>query len=290
MIADSAAPNERGLAFGFHRAMDHAGAVVGPLIAYVVLSLIAANREEPTAENYKTLFLLAAIPALFSVLVAIFAVRETGHAARAAANADSDATRPAPPRLTLRGFDSNFKRFLVILALFTLSNSTDAFLLLRAQQAGVSAALIPLLWAALHVSKVASSIFGGDLSDKLGRKTMIVAGWALYAAVYFAFAFISTPVEAWIIFLVYGVYFGLTEGTEKALVADLVRPEQRGTAYGLYNLAFSISVLPASLLMGWLWDWRGAPTAFAVSAAVGLTSAILLAFAVRPGEMETGKV
>ncbi|HEV7893714.1 MAG TPA: MFS transporter [Pyrinomonadaceae bacterium] len=289
MIADSAAPNERGLAFGFHRAMDHAGAVVGPLIAYAVLSVIAANNEAPTAENYKTLFLLAAIPALFSVLVAIFAVRETGHAARTPA-ADSDAPRPAPPRLTLRGFDSNFKRFLVILALFTLSNSTDAFLLLRAQQAGVSAALIPLLWAALHVSKVASSILGGDLSDKLGRKTMIVAGWALYAAVYFAFAFISTPVEAWIIFLVYGVYFGLTEGTEKALVADLVRPEQRGTAYGLYNLAFSISVLPASLLMGWLWDWRGAPTAFAVSAAVGLTSAILLAFTVRPGKMETGKV
>jgi MFS family permease len=290
MIADSAAPNERGLAFGFHRAMDHAGAVIGPLIAYAVLSLIAVNRQEPTAENYKTLFLLAAIPALVSVLVAIFAVRETGHAARAAANGDSDAPRPAPPRLTLRGFDSNFKRFLVILALFTLSNSTDAFLLLRAQQAGVSAALIPLLWAALHVSKVASSILGGDLSDKLGRKTMIVAGWALYAAVYFAFAFISTPFEAWIIFLVYGVYFGLTEGTEKALVADLVRPEQRGTAYGLYNLAFSISVLPASLLMGWLWDWRGAPTAFAVSAAVGLTSALLLAFAVRPGETETSKV
>lgn len=280
MIADSAAPNERGLAFGFHRAMDHAGAVVGPLIAYAVLSLIAANREAPTAENYKTLFLLAAIPALISVLVAIFVVRETGHAARPT-NAGSGATRPAPPRLTLRGFDSNFKRFLVILALFTLSNSSDAFLILRAQQAGVSVALIPLLWAALHASKVASSILGGDLSDRLGRKTMIVAGWVLYAAVYLAFSSISTPLEAWLLFLVYGVYFGLTEGTEKALVADLVRPEQRGTAYGLYNLAFSITVLPASLLMGWLWDWRGAPTAFAVSAALGLTSALLLTLTVK---------
>lgn len=280
MIADSAAPNERGLAFGFHRAMDHAGAVVGPLIAYVVLSLIAANREAPTTENYKTLFLLAAIPALIAVLVAIFAVRETGRAARPT-NADSAAPRPAPPRLTLRGFDSNFKRFLVILALFTLSNSSDAFLILRAQQAGVSVALIPLLWAALHASKVASSILGGDLSDRLGRKTMIVAGWVLYAAVYLAFSSISTPAEAWVLFLVYGVYFGLTEGTEKALVADLVSPEQRGTAYGLYNLAFSITVLPASLLMGWLWDWRGAPTAFAVSATIGLTSAFLLALTVK---------
>jgi MFS family permease len=278
MIADSAAPTERGLAFGFHRAMDHAGAVIGPLIAYAVLSLIATNRQEPTAENYKTLFLLAAIPALVAVLVAIFAVRETGHAVR---SAGETAPRPSPPRLTLRGFDSNFKRFLVALALFTLSNSSDAFLILRAQQAGVSVALVPLLWAALHVSKVASSVLGGDLSDRLGRKTMIVAGWVLYAAVYLAFSSVSTPGEAWILFLVYGVYFGLTEGTEKALVADLVRPEQRGTAYGLYNLAFSVTVFPASLLMGWLWDWRGAPTAFAVNAAIGLTAAFLLALTVK---------
>jgi MFS family permease len=278
MIADSALPNERGLAFGFHRAMDHAGAVIGPLIAYFVLSLIATNRQAPTAENYKTLFLLAAIPALFAVLVAIFSVRETGHAVRAA---DDTAPRPAPPRLTLRGFDSNFKRFLVILALFTLSNSSDAFLLLRAQQAGVSAALIPLLWAALHVSKVASSILGGDLSDKLGRKTMIVSGWALYAAVYLAFAFVSSATEAWILFLVYGVYFGLTEGTEKALVADLVRPEQRGTAYGLYNLAFSVTVFPASYLMGKLLDLYGPFTAFTVSALIGSAATLLLALTVK---------
>jgi MFS family permease len=280
MIADAAAPTERGLAFGFHRAMDHAGAVIGPLIAYAVLSYLTAGRGLPTAENYKTLFLLAAVPALFAVLVAIFAVRESGHAARPASA--TDATPPAKPRFTLRGFDSNFKRFLVIIALFTLSNSSDAFLLLRAQQAGVGAALIPLLWAALHVSKVVSSVLGGDLSDRLGRKTMIVTGWALYAAVYLAFAFVSSATEAWILFLVYGLYFGLTEGTEKALVADLVRPEQRGTAYGLYNLAFSITVLPASLLMGGIWDWRGAPTAFATSAAVGSTAALLLAFTVSP--------
>jgi MFS family permease len=280
MIADAAAPEERGLAFGFHRAMDHAGAVIGPLIAYAVLSYLTAGRGLPTAENYKTLFLLAAVPALFAVLVAIVAVRESGHAARPASA--TDAPRPAKPRFTLRGFDSNFKRFLVIIALFTLSNSSDAFLLLRAQQAGVGAALIPLLWAALHVSKVVSSVLGGDLSDRLGRKTMIVTGWALYAAVYLAFAFVSSATEAWILFLIYGLYFGLTEGTEKALVADLVRPDQRGTAYGLYNLAFSITVLPASLLMGGLWDWRGAPTAFATSAAVGSAAALLLAFTVSP--------
>jgi MFS family permease len=294
MIADAAAPEERGLAFGFQRAMDHAGAVIGPLIAYAVLSLIAANREAPTAENYKTLFLLASIPALFAMLVAIFAVRESGYAARgntASGNATSglavEASPASKPHLTLRGFDSNFKRFLVIVALFTLSNSSDAFLLLRAQQAGVSAALIPLLWAALHVSKVVSSVLGGDLSDRLGRKTMIVAGWALYAAVYLAFAFVSSATEAWILFLIYGIYFGLTEGTEKALVTDLVRPNQRGTAFGLYNLAFSITVLPASLLMGWLWDWRGAPTAFITSAVVGSTATLLLALTVSPSAKST---
>jgi MFS family permease len=275
LIADSARPAERGLAFGFHRAMDHAGAVVGPLVGYLILSLIASNAAAPTAGDYRTLFLLASVPALMAVLVAAFFVREARRDERAAA--------PPPARLSLRGFDSNFKRFLVILALFTLSNSSDAFLLLRAQQAGVTAAAIPLLWAALHVSKVASSLVGGDLSDRLGRKTLIVSGWLLYAAVYTGFAFVSSAAGAWTLFLIYGIYFGLVEGTEKALVADLVRPEQRGTAYGLYNLAFSVSVFPASLLMGALWHWRGPRAAFAASALVGSAAAGLLALTVRAG-------
>ncbi|HYH84939.1 MAG TPA: MFS transporter, partial [Pyrinomonadaceae bacterium] len=188
-------------------------------------------------------------------------------------------------RLTLKGFDGNFKWFLVLVALFTLSNSTDAFLIRRAQMAGVSLGQgTLLLWAALHLSKVASSLVGGHLSDKLGRKTLIVSGWLLYAAVYLCFAYVSTPAGAWTLFLVYGIYFGLAEGAEKALVADLVLPEQRGTAYGLYNLAFGITVLPASLLMGALWDWRGPATAFVVSAAIGTTAALLLALTVRPGK------
>jgi MFS family permease len=289
MIADAAAPEERGIAFGFHRAMDHAGAVVGPLLGFVILSFIAAGRAEPLASDYATLFLLASIPAAAAVLVAAFMVREpprpvtaapTAPAAPAAVNAPPAPTI-APPRLSLRGFDSNFKRFLLVLALFTLSNSSDAFLLLRAEQAGVSATFIPLLWAALHVMKVGSSLVGGDLSDRLGRKTLIVSGWLLYAAVYAGFAFVSTTAEVWGLFLVYGLYFGLVEGSEKALVADLVRPEQRGTAYGLYNLAFSVTVLPASLLLGALWHWRGAATAFLTSAVVGATAALLLALTVR---------
>jgi MFS family permease len=182
----------------------------------------------------------------------------------------------APQRLSLRGFDANFKMFLVVLALFTLSNSSDAFLLLRAREAGISIATIPLLWAALHASKVLSSLVGGDLSDRLGRKSLIVSGWLLYAAVYAGFAYVSTAGGAWALFLIYGIYFGLAEGAEKALVADLVGAERRGTAFGLYNLALSVMYLPASLLMGALWQWRGATFAFLASAVVGTLAALLL--------------
>ena len=134
----------------------------------------------------------------------------------------------------------------------------------------------------LHVTKVVSSIFGGDLSDRLGRRRLIVSGWILYAAVYAGFAFVSNQVSVWILFLIYGIYFGLAEGAEKALVADLVRPEQRGTAYGLYNLAFGITVFPASLIMGAVWEWRGPQTAFLLSAALGATAALLLLILVKP--------
>ena len=327
MIADSVDATKRGLAFGLHRAMDHAGAVVGPLVGFALLVLVAANADAPSASEYRTIFLLASVPALAAVLVAALAVRETHHSRRAAGGtregeaatgarrhsparaekagegstltrkggedstltekADEDSTRarpPAPvrekPRLSLRGFDSNFKRLLLILALFTLSNSSDAFLLLRARDVGVGTASIPLLWAALHVSKVLSSLVGGDLSDRLGRKSLIVSGWLFYAAVYACFAFVETAAGAWALFLVYGIYFGLVEGAEKALVADLVRPEQRGTAYGLYNLALSLTIWPASLLMGFVWNWRGPATAFLASACVGVVAALLLVFAV----------
>jgi MFS family permease len=269
MVADAVPIEKRGLAFGLHRAFDHGGAVIGPLIGYLLFYLIAANRNQPTAGDYTRVFLFASIPALAAVLVAAFFVRETPKERRA-----DDAEQQ--PTLSLRGFDSNFKRFLVIVALFTLSNSTDAFLIKRANDAGVGIATIPLLWAALHIVKVLSSLVGGDLSDRLGRKRLIASGWLFYAAVYAGFAFVNSAWMAWALFLVYGIYFGLAEGAEKALVADLVRPEQRGTAYGLYNLAFSITVLPASLLMGTLWDLYGAPTAFITSAIIGASAALLL--------------
>ena len=273
MIADTVVPQQRGIAFGFHRAMDHAGAVIGPLIGYALVLLLATNASSPAAGEFSRIFLLASIPALFAVIVAIFFMRETQVPAR---------TTPEVPRLSLKGFDSNFKKFLLVLALFTLSNSSDSFLILRARDAGVPIVVIPLLWALHHASKVLSSLLGGDLSDRLGRKRLIVSGWILYAGVYGGFAFATTGISMWVLFVIYGIYFGLAEGAEKALVADLVRPDQRGTAYGLYNLALGLTVFPASLLMGTIWDWKGPTTAFLVSATLGTLAALLLVVFVKP--------
>jgi MFS family permease len=273
MIADTVSVEQRGLAFGFHRAMDHGGAVIGPLIGYVLVLIFVAKTSSPTAGEFSKIFLAASVPALIAVLVAIFFMRESPVHAAPASQITS---------LSLRGFDSNFKRFLVVLALFTLSNSSDSFLILRATESGVSVVMVPLLWAAHHGSKVLSSLLGGDLSDRLGRKRLIVSGWILYAAVYAGFAFATQTISIWILFLIYGIYFGLSEGAEKALVADLVQPEQRGTAYGLYNLAFGVTVFPASLLMGMIWDWKGPAVAFLVSAVMGATAPVLLLVLVRP--------
>lgn len=269
LIADSTAPERRGFAFGFHRASDHLGAVLGPLIAFALLYLWAENPSQPTANDYSKIFLFAAIPASISLFVIAFAVREEKHKI-------DDEINITPIKLSLNAFDGNFKKFLLVIALFTLSNSTDAFLLLRAEQAGIATYILPLLWVFLHISKVIFSLIGGDLSDKFGRKRLIFAGWILYAFVYAGFAFVNEAWQIWVLFFIYGAYFGLTEGVEKALVADLVEPEKRGTAYGFYNLAFGITVFPASLIFGALWTNFNAQTAFLISAAISICAAILL--------------
>jgi MFS family permease len=181
-----------------------------------------------------------------------------------------------------------FWAYLGALLLFTLGNSTDAFLLLRASQLGVAPALVPILWAMLHVVKSASSTPAGALSDRFGRKPLIVSGWLLYAAVYLAFGQASAGWQAWALFAVYGLYFGLTEGVEKALVADLVAPERRGTAFGWYNLTIGVGALPASLLFGALWDRWGPASAFTVGAALALAAAVSLSLAVPRRQLPAG--
>ncbi len=268
IIAGSVPEEKRGLAFGFNRAADHLGAVIGPVIAFVMLYYFASDPQTPTAQDYRQVFLYASIPVVFGLFVIVFFVHEKPKAA-------GDSLAPKI-KLSLKEFDGNFKRFLIVVALFTLSNSTDAFLLLRAEQTGIAVAVLPLLWMFLHFSKVIFSLIGGDLSDKFGRKTLIFSGWMIYALVYAGFALVNAAWQTWVLFLIYGIYFGLTEGVEKALVADLVPPEKRGTAFGFYNLAFSITVLPASLLFGALWEYFGASAAFLVSAAISICASVLL--------------
>ncbi len=269
IIAASVPEEKRGLAFGFNRAADHLGAVIGPIVAFLLLSYFAADSENPTAREYQQVFLYASIPVIIGLFVIVFFVRESSRKSAAE-------TAVTPIKLSLKEFDGNFKRLLIIVALFTLSNSTDAFLLLRAEQTGIAPAVLPLLWMALHLSKVFSSLIFGDLSDKVGRKTLIFSGWILYALVYAGFAFVDAAWQTWALFLIYGVFFGLTEGVEKAFVADLVPKEKRGTAYGFYNLAFSITVFPASIIFGALWNQFGASAAFLISAAISICAAFLL--------------
>jgi MFS family permease len=267
LIAGGVESDSRGIAFGFNRAADHLGAVVGPVVAFILLSFLALDPSNPTTREYQQLFLFASIPVVIGLFIIGFFVHEK--------KKDKVDIETNPIKFSLKAFDGNFKRYLIVVSLFTLSNSTDAFLLLRAQQAGIAPVVLPLLWMVLHFSKVFSSLAGGSLSDRFGRKGIIVTGWILYALVYVGFAFMSAPWQAWVLFAVYGVFFGLSEGVEKALVADMVEDEKRGTAYGLYNLAYGITVFPASLLFGFLWTSYGVQTAFIVSACISIAAAIL---------------
>ena len=268
LLAATVPDNARGLAFGFNRAADHLGAVVGPVVAFLLLTYLAVDPATPTAREYQQVFLFASIPVVLGLFVIVFFVRE---AKKPVPEIDA-----APIKFSFAAFDSNFKRLLAVVALFTLSNSTDAFLLLRAEQTGVAPAMLPLLWMVLHFSKLFSSIIGGDLSDKIGRKTLILTGWVIYAVVYAGFAFADSAWQAWTLFIIYGFYFGMTEGVEKALVADLVDDEKRGTAFGLYNLAYGITVFPASLIFGFVWSKFGAAPAFIMSAAISIIASACL--------------
>ncbi len=280
LIAESVDARERGFAFGFNRSADHLGAVIGPAVGFVLLWLFAANSQMPTVAEYQWVFLLASVPVIAGLIIVVFLVSERPH----------DLSRPGDaPHLSLMGFDGNFKRFLIVIALFTLSNSTDAFLLLRAADAGVSPVMLPLLWMALNISKVVFSLIGGDLSDRLGRKPLIVGGWSVYACVYAGFAFVDSAWQGWALFIIYGAYFGMTEGVEKAFVADMVPDSKRGTAYGLYNLAYGITVFPASLLFGFVWTQWGPTTAFLASASVSIL-AIFLLLTVRSPNIHTDKI
>jgi MFS family permease len=292
LLAESVEPGVRGTAFGIHRAADHAGAVVGPLMAAGLLLL--------PATRLRLVFALAAIPGLLGVLVLVIRVREQGGRGTAAGGAV--ATEPESATTTSSGaatagpasdgaagaagpggpgalqrLGGGFLRLMAVLVLFTLGNASDAFLLLRAQQLGVGLALIPILWAAFHVSKMSWSVPGGMLADRHGPRRSIAAGWLVYAAAYAGFAVAGREWQIWALFLFYGLFYGLTEAPEKALVASLAPAGERGLAFGAYHSAIGLAALPASVMFGLLWQRFGPETAFLTGATLALLAALALA-------------
>jgi MFS family permease len=273
LIADSIDPQRRGLAFGLHRAGDTAGAFVGISIALAAVWALQGRGLELTRPTFQTLVLLSIPPAVLGVLVLAFGAREVPSA--------PPATLPRPT-LSLRSLDRRFRRFLLVIALFTLGNSSDAFLVLRAQERGLSVVGVLLMTLTFTFVYTLTATPAGALSDRVGRRKVIAAGWLGYAAIYLGFALATATWHIWLLFAAYGLYYGLVEGAAKAMVADVVLPTQRGTAYGLYNATVGLAALPASLIAGLLWQgvagWSGfGPSApFLFGAAMALLATILL--------------
>lgn len=310
LIAASADSDRRGRAFGFHRAMDHAGAVLGPLLAVLAMTvLVTGFGMTDTPAVLRWTFILAAVPGLLAVAVVWGLVREN------TADLSPAVKRP----FSLKPAGRNFRTYLAVLLLFTLGNSSDAFLLFRVQEAGRSGGgfvsrfsglpligdmldrlsdpaaaemlagvlFLSLLWSFFHVIKTVFSTPFSGWSDTLGRKRVILIGWVIYAAVYLGFAFLDRlPVNLRIaatlaLFAVYALYYAFTEGAEKAFVADLAGPGMRGSAFGLYHFTIGLGALPASLIFGLIYQKFGAASAFGTGAGLAFVSMILLAVFVR---------
>jgi len=269
MIANAAPPGRRGAAFGLHRAFDNAGAVLGPLVAAGLVGWLGFS--------LRSVFLLAAVPAALSLLVLGFGVKEEKEKISKEKTTDPS----TGPSHEAHGSEANlspvFWRAAWLIAFFTLAASSDTFLLLKAREIGVAAGWLPVLWAFSNAVKSAFSMWGGGLSDRYGRRRLLLAAWALYAACYAGFAFVSSPWPLVGLIGVYSFYYSLSEGTERALVADLVPAASRGRAFGWMNGLMGFAALPASVGFGLLWEHAGSKTAFLTGAAIaGIAAAALL--------------
>ena len=270
MIADSVSSSRRGLGFGVHRAMDTTGAVLGLAISAVIIYHFQGSAVELGLSSYRWMIIGGIIPAVLAILVLVLFVRERG-------KRQQTSTHTIFSLRGLRtGFDARFKIFLFIMAVFTLGNSSDFFLILRAQNINAPLMQVVLMLAVFNLVYAVTSLPMGILSDRLGRRKVIAAGWLVYGLVYLGFALATQIWQAWILFAIYGIYYGMVEGVGKAFVADLVSADKRGTAYGLYNGVLCLVLLPASVIAGFLWAISPAATFYfggglALLAMLGIT-------------------
>jgi len=291
LLSESIPADVRGAAFGVHRMADHAGAMIGPLASLTFLAVFlgaeglwilkggATSARQMLALRY--LFLLCFLPGVAALMVLAFSVREIPPgASQAASGGSAEQTRKAPlPR--------RFYFFLAALGVFALGNSSDLFLVFYAQTAfSLGLGYVPLLWLTLHVAKIIWSVPGGRFSDLAGRRVAIVVGWALYTAVYLLIPRVPNLWYMWLLLFLYGMYYGMTEGAERALVADVVPPESRGRAYGLYHAVTGFAALPASFLFGVFWKALGAERAFLIGACLAGAATLMLLGLVTFGRKE----
>ncbi len=258
IIAESTETTHLARAFSFHRSMDTLGAVIGPAIALIVLQLYN--------NNYQMVFWLSMIPGAIAVLVIALFIKEKKR---------TTATGVEQPRLTLKHFDWRVKFFIVIATLFALGNSSDAFLILRAEQVGIPTVMIPAVYLLFNIVYTLSSIPAGIAADKYGKKRLILLGFVLFAGLYYGFAVARSSAAIWVLFSLYGVFMGLTEGIQKAFLATIIPPDFKATAFGVYATAVGLATLPASLIGGLLWDRVSPAATFYFGAGTATLSAIL---------------
>lgn len=256
LIADSSPPAQRGRSYGFHRTMDSFGAVLGPMIAILILHL--------TADNYRLLFIVAFLPALVSILLVAFLVSEQ----RQVPNTKIS--------FKISQFGRDFKVFLLISVIFALGNSSDVFLILRAADVGFTVTAVLLCYIVYNITNAIVSYPAGTLSDKLGRRSLMLWGFLIFAAVYLGFALMPANVYVWPLFAIYGVYAAFTDGVGKAYVVDLVPFDKRGTALGIYHTATGVMIIFSSIIAGLLWEFVGSSAPFVYGAATALLCAVLL--------------
>jgi MFS family permease len=260
LLADTTNKEERGKAFGFRRGMDALGAAIGPLAAFGILAVYK--------NDYRLVFWLSVIPGVIAVLLIVFYLNDK--------NLTQHEKRAALPKLSFKNLNRRFILFSIISTLFTVGNFSDAFLALRAQDAGMLPALVPLAFFAYNFSNSIFSIPIGMLSDKIGRRPVLISGFFLFALIYFGFGLANNVVWIWVLFVLYGLYYAFTEGIQKAYIADIIGEGQRGTAMGTYNAMTGLAALPASILAGFLWQSYGPMVAFSTSSGIAIISAILM--------------